>query len=201
MVSKTIIENFDANFRGELIQRSDERYEEARKLYNGMIDKRPFLIARCVDVADVITAVNFGREEGACSSRSEAVVTMGSRPPASQVSLSAEAPCTLHANTASRSKTCSRQGGDARVSGFFADRARGSWGLCRPKDGAFYGPVPEELLGRRACAVISSYNGPAEEGEKVMARLLKSVPEPIFNWMSTMPFPAMQALFDSFFPI
>ena len=46
-----------------MIQRSDERYEEARKLYNGMIDKRPLLIARCVDVADVITAVNFGREE------------------------------------------------------------------------------------------------------------------------------------------
>jgi FAD/FMN-containing dehydrogenase len=33
-------------------------------LYNGMIDKRPRLIARCVDVADVITAVNFGREQG-----------------------------------------------------------------------------------------------------------------------------------------
>ena len=33
-----------------------------------------------------------------------------------------------------------------------------------------------------------------------MARLLKSVPPPIFNWMSAMPFPAMQALFDPFFP-
>jgi FAD/FMN-containing dehydrogenase len=48
--------------RGELIQRSDEHYEEARKLYNGMIDKRPLLIARCADVADVISAVRFGRE-------------------------------------------------------------------------------------------------------------------------------------------
>ena len=36
----------------------------SRALYNGMIDKRPRLIARCVDVADVITAVNFGREQG-----------------------------------------------------------------------------------------------------------------------------------------
>ena len=37
-------------------------YEEARNLYNAMIDKRPLLIARCADVADVIAAVNFGRE-------------------------------------------------------------------------------------------------------------------------------------------
>ena len=35
-----------------------------RALYNGMINKRPRLIARCVDAADVITAVNFGRDEG-----------------------------------------------------------------------------------------------------------------------------------------
>jgi hypothetical protein len=41
----------------------DDGYDEARKLYNGMIDKRPRLIARCADVADVITAVNFGRAQ------------------------------------------------------------------------------------------------------------------------------------------
>ena len=35
-----------------------------RALYNGMIDKRPRLIARCVDAADVIAAVNFGRDQG-----------------------------------------------------------------------------------------------------------------------------------------
>src|SRR6516165_1250004 len=61
-IAETTIGNFKANLRGELIQRSDERYEESRKLYNGMIDKRPLLIARCVDVADVITALNFGRD-------------------------------------------------------------------------------------------------------------------------------------------
>src|ERR1035438_6385303 len=52
------------SFRGELIQPADAGYESARKVYNGMIDKRPCLIARCVDVADVIAAVNFGRENG-----------------------------------------------------------------------------------------------------------------------------------------
>jgi hypothetical protein len=57
-----------------------------------------------------------------------------------------------------------------------------------------------ECRGRRACAVISSYTGSAAAGEKVMAQLLKSVPPPIFNWMSAMPFPAIQALFDPLFP-
>ena len=61
-------------------------------------------------------------------------------------------------------------------------------------------PFPKDYWGRRACAVIGSYNGSAAEGEKVMARLLESVPPPIFNWMGEMPFPAMQALFDPFFP-
>ena len=55
---------FAAAFRGELIDAADPRYNEARALYNAMIDKRPALIARCADVADVIAAVNFGREQG-----------------------------------------------------------------------------------------------------------------------------------------
>ncbi len=48
--------------RGELVQPSDASYDAARKVYNGMIDKRPRLIARCVDVADVMAAVEFGRD-------------------------------------------------------------------------------------------------------------------------------------------
>src|SRR5829696_3005934 len=51
-----------ARFRGEIIAADDDRYEEARAVYNGMIDKRPRLVARCADVADVRAAVNFGRE-------------------------------------------------------------------------------------------------------------------------------------------
>ncbi|HEX6777707.1 MAG TPA: FAD-dependent oxidoreductase, partial [Ktedonobacterales bacterium] len=53
-----------ANLRGELIQEGDAGYDAARKVYNGMIDKHPLLIARCADEADVIAAVNFGRENG-----------------------------------------------------------------------------------------------------------------------------------------
>jgi FAD/FMN-containing dehydrogenase len=49
-------------FRGEIIEPGDQSYDSARKVYNAMIDKRPRLIARCVDVADVIAAVQHGRE-------------------------------------------------------------------------------------------------------------------------------------------
>ena len=49
-------------FRGEVIQPGDSGYDDARKVYNAMIDKRPRLIARCVDVADIMAAVQFGRE-------------------------------------------------------------------------------------------------------------------------------------------
>ena len=52
-----------AQVRGELIQPGDAQYDEARKVYNAMIDKHPALIVRCADVADVISAVNFGREQ------------------------------------------------------------------------------------------------------------------------------------------
>jgi FAD/FMN-containing dehydrogenase len=62
MVQPSALETFKASLRGQLIQRSDEQYEQARRLYNGMIDKRPLLIAPCADVADVISAVRFGRE-------------------------------------------------------------------------------------------------------------------------------------------
>jgi len=49
-------------FRGRLIGPQDKDYDEARALYNGMIDKRPRVIARCTSAADVIAAVNYGRE-------------------------------------------------------------------------------------------------------------------------------------------
>ena len=62
MLAQESIDEFNTQLRGELIQPGDAAYDEARKVYNGMIDKRPALIAQCVDAADVISAVNFGRE-------------------------------------------------------------------------------------------------------------------------------------------
>ncbi len=63
MLSDTTIAAFKSSLRGQLITPGDSQYDEARKVYNGMIDRRPGLIARCADVADVQTAVNFAREQ------------------------------------------------------------------------------------------------------------------------------------------
>ena len=314
MLTETTIKNFKASLRGDLIQRSDERYEEARKLYNGMIDKRPRLIARCVDVADVITAVNFGRDLdlliairggghngpgfGSCddglvidlsmmksvrvdpATRSvrvdpgctsgdvdHATHAFGLAVPFGIVSTTGVAGLTLGGGTGYLTRkygltidnlleadvvladgsfvTASQSlnpdlfwalrggGGNFGVVTSFLFQAHPVstvyagpifWDAAHAKDvmrayrdflptapeelGAFVGlktvlstdPFPKDYWGRRACAVISSYNGGAEEGEKLMAQLLRSVPKPIFNWMGAMPFPAMQTLFDPFFP-
>ena len=58
------ITQFKGQLRGELIEPADTHYEEARKVYNAMISRKPRLIARCADVADVITAVHFARQHG-----------------------------------------------------------------------------------------------------------------------------------------
>ena len=62
MIDQVTIEEFKASLRGQLIQPSDEDYNEACKIYNAMIDSRPGMIARCANVADVMAAVNFARE-------------------------------------------------------------------------------------------------------------------------------------------
>lgn len=58
------IHAFAADLRGDVIRRGDEDYHEARQLYNAMIDKSPALIARCLDVRDVIETVKFARATG-----------------------------------------------------------------------------------------------------------------------------------------
>ena len=61
MNSETIAK-LQEGFRGEILQPHDSGYDAARKVYNAMIDKRPAVIARCADIADIMTAVKFGRE-------------------------------------------------------------------------------------------------------------------------------------------
>jgi hypothetical protein len=58
----SIIEEFASQLRGELVMPTDNHYNETRKVYNGMINKHPGMFAMCVDVADVMASVNFGRE-------------------------------------------------------------------------------------------------------------------------------------------
>ncbi|MBC8037962.1 MAG: FAD-binding oxidoreductase, partial [Rhizobiales bacterium] len=60
----TTIQEFRATLRGELLEPSSEAYESTRVIWNGMIDRRPALIARCRNAADVAASVNFARDNG-----------------------------------------------------------------------------------------------------------------------------------------
>jgi len=56
------VQDFAEHLHGSLLTRDAENYDAARQIWNGMIDKRPMLIARCTGTADVINAVHFARE-------------------------------------------------------------------------------------------------------------------------------------------
>ena len=308
------IGQFRQTLRGRLITRSDPDYDEARALYNGMIDKRPLLIAQCVDVADVVAAVNFGRGDGllvairggghngpglgsvddglvidlsmmkgvrvdpatrtvrvgpGCTSGDvdHATHVFGLAVPFGIVSTTGVAGLTLGGGsgyltrkhgltidnlleadvvladgsfvTASTKENAdlfwALRGGGGNfgvVTSFlfqahpvkmvyagpiFWDAKYGKEIMRAYRDfladapeelGAFVGlktvpsmdPFPRDAWGKRACALISCFNGSEEDGKKALAPLLSKLPPPFFNWMSAMPFPAMQGLFDPFFP-
>ncbi|MGH3083413.1 MAG: FAD-binding oxidoreductase, partial [Gaiellaceae bacterium] len=56
------VESLRERVRGEVITPSDGGYEEARKVFNAMIDRRPSMVVRCTSTDDVVAAVNFARE-------------------------------------------------------------------------------------------------------------------------------------------
>ncbi|CDX14415.1 FAD linked oxidase [Mesorhizobium sp. SOD10] len=302
------------SLRGEVILRDDAGYDEARKVYNGMIEKRPLLIARCADVADVITAVKYARDNdlliavrggghngaglGICDGGlvidlsmmkgvhvdpktrtvrvgpgctsgdvDHATHPFGLAVPAGIVSTTGVAGLTLGGGTGYLTRrygltidnlveadlvladgsvvTASKaenpdlfwalRGGGGNfgvVTSFLFQahpvnmvfggpvfwEAKDAPAVMRtyrdylpeaPEDlGAFVGlktvpstdPFPREYWGKRACAIISCYNGSEEDGRKAMAPLLDNLPPPIFNWMGMMPFPALQAMFDPLLP-
>jgi FAD/FMN-containing dehydrogenase len=61
-LASTAIEGLKSATRGQVLQPHDPGYDEARRIWNAMIDRRPALIVRCAGVADVRQAVNFARE-------------------------------------------------------------------------------------------------------------------------------------------
>src|SRR5881392_2314115 len=63
-IANEAVEQFQAGLRGPLLRPGNDAYDPARKLWNGMFDRKPALIARCAGAADVITAVNFARDHG-----------------------------------------------------------------------------------------------------------------------------------------
>lgn len=62
MISAAAIEAFAARLRGRVLIATDAAYDEARTIWNGMIDRRPGLIVQCAGAADVVNAVRFAAE-------------------------------------------------------------------------------------------------------------------------------------------
>jgi len=62
VLDEAAVQKFKASLRGELIRPDDGGYDDARKVWNGMIDKRPAMIARCSGAVDIINSVDFARD-------------------------------------------------------------------------------------------------------------------------------------------
>jgi FAD/FMN-containing dehydrogenase len=62
-LSAETIEAFAAGVRGSVLRPGDQGYDDARAIWNGLIDRRPALIVQCTGAADVVDAVNFAREQ------------------------------------------------------------------------------------------------------------------------------------------
>lgn len=300
--------------RGEVIEPQDRAYDDARALYNGMIDKRPLALARCVDAADVIAAVTFGRDAGlpiairggghngpglgsvndglvidlthmqgvrvdpatrtarvgpGCTQGDldHAAHAFGLATPAGIVSTTGIAGLTLSGGHG----YLSRKYGltidnlleadvvlpDGRfVTASKHDNADLLWALrggggnfgvvtsflfqLHPVEMVFAGPIafdqkhartimqryreflpgapedlcvflglktvlscdpfPKELWGKRMCLLMCCYNGSEAAGRKALAPFLGALPEPWFDWMSTMPYPGVQSMFDGLYP-
>lgn len=61
-------------------------------------------------------------------------------------------------------------------------------------------PFPREHWGTRVCGLFTCFNGPEEPGREAMRSIVSAMPAPIVDWRSTMPFPALQSLFDGLLP-
>src|SRR5205823_14055766 len=61
ILQESAVTDFKASLQGPLLCPGDAGYDDARRIWNGMIDRQPALIARCRGVADIINSVNFAR--------------------------------------------------------------------------------------------------------------------------------------------
>src|SRR3954471_5967048 len=64
MISGNALEQLEASFGGDVVRPSDAGWDDARRVWNGMIDRRPALIVRPTSVDDVVAGLRFGRDAG-----------------------------------------------------------------------------------------------------------------------------------------
>ena len=70
------VDAFVAGIRGRVLRPGEDGYDEARAIWNGLIDRRPALIVQCTGAADVVDAVDFAREHQLpCRSRAAATTS------------------------------------------------------------------------------------------------------------------------------
>lgn len=60
-MQEAAVSDLRARFRGDVLLPADDGYDTARQIWNGMFDRRPAIIARCVGTSDIVNAVNFAR--------------------------------------------------------------------------------------------------------------------------------------------
>src|SRR5438270_7117337 len=63
-LDETALAELQGGFRGEITGRNDPTYDEHRKVWNGSIDRRPAVVARCAGADDVVAALRLAREDG-----------------------------------------------------------------------------------------------------------------------------------------
>lgn len=59
VIATTQVERFQERMQGDVLRPGDAGYDAARTVWNGMVDKRPAVIARCISAADVVACVTF----------------------------------------------------------------------------------------------------------------------------------------------
>ncbi|HET9277621.1 MAG TPA: hypothetical protein VFN95_05530, partial [Flavitalea sp.] len=63
-----VIDGFRSSLTGNLLRAADRGYDEARAIWNAMIDRRPALIVQCMGTADVVSCLKFAREHNLLTS-------------------------------------------------------------------------------------------------------------------------------------
>jgi hypothetical protein len=203
MLNETAIAALKSELRGELIEPNDTRYDAARKVYNAMIDRKPRLIARCADVADVIAAVKFARENTASANENSDLfwAVRGGGGNFGVVTSFLFKAHPIHTNYAGPMLWPMEDAPEIlrwyrdfivkapnSLNGFFAF-------LTVPPGP----PFPEHLHDEKMCGIVWCCTGPLDKAERVFKPIRKFKP-PALDLVGPIPHPALQSMFDALYP-